>query len=158
VVLGKFVGLLGAVTLTILLMALIYLCVVGYETGSFDAFSLIAVAFQIIEMAFFIALLICLSALTAPLTATICAILVLFTGHLIGNALENARRIGGVTYRSVQGAYYILPNLDKFNVRELVVHRIGVPWDVVLLTILYAAVYIAVLLSVATIALRRREL
>lgn len=158
VILGKFLGLLAAVALTIILMAVVYLSVVAYENGGFDAKGLIAIIFEIMEMAFFVAILIFLSTFAAPLTATICAVIVLFIGHLLNSALETAGQIGGALYGVVEALYYAFPNLEKFNIRSLVVHQIGLPPAEALSTLLYAAAYIALLLYLAVLIFKKREL
>jgi len=158
VVLGKFVGLTAAIALTTALMAVVYLVVVGYEVGGFDTLALLAIFFQLVEMALFVALLIFLSSISAPLTATLYAAIVLFFGHLLGAALTNARQVGGATYRLLQGLYYLLPNLEKFNLRNLVVHHIGISPGSAFVALAYAALYTALLLWGATAILKRREL
>ena len=57
----------------------------------------------------------------------------------------------------LRGLYYLLPNLASFNVRAEVVHGIDVPARSVLLTLAYAAAYIAALLVGAIVIFRRRD-
>ena len=158
VILGKFFGLFAAVILTTALMAVVYLGVIFYEKGGFDALGLLAIGFQLLEMGFFIALLIFFSCVAAPLTATICALILLFTGHLLGTVAQNAQIIGGWTYRGVLAAYYVLPNLEKFDLRNLAVHHIVPSVHSLLLAAAYALVYAVLLLWAATALLKRREL
>ncbi|MEK7507795.1 MAG: ABC transporter permease, partial [Patescibacteria group bacterium] len=58
IILGKFFGLLAAVALTTLIMTIIYECVIFYQSGTIDYIGFIAMMFQIMEEAIFIALLI----------------------------------------------------------------------------------------------------
>ena len=53
--------------------------------------------------------------------------------------------------------YYLLPNLSPFDVKAEVVHAVPVPASHVLLTLAYAAVYIAALLVAAMAIFRRRD-
>lgn len=55
-VLGKFAGLFAALALITLSMAAVYLAVVGYKGGGFDAASLLAIVLQIFEAGLFVAL------------------------------------------------------------------------------------------------------
>jgi Cu-processing system permease protein len=158
VVLGKFLGLFAAVTITTILMAVVYVGVIFYQTGIFDWSALIAVALQIIEQGFFIALLIFFSSVAAPLTSTMLATMILFSGHLLDSVLANAKHIGGVTFILVQALYYLLPNLQKFDVRGLVVHNIQISAQGVLIAFIYALIYSILLLFVAGKLLERREL
>ena len=158
VIWGKFIGLLGATALTTFLMALVYLGVVAYEGGGFDLLGLFAVFFQILEQGLFIALLIFFSSLATPLTSTLSATMILFVGHLLDAALVNASEIGGVIYRAVFVASYLLPNLEKFNLRNLVAHDLFVSSVTGFLALGYALAYMALLLFAATIIFNRREL
>ena len=158
IIIGKFFGLLAAVTVTIALMTVFYLCVIAYEGGGFDLRGLLAILFQIMEMSVFIALLTLISTVAAPLTSTICAMMLLFAGHLLNTVILNAHRIGGVAYRFIQVLYYLLPNLEKFNVRGVVVHAVPLSASSALLTLGYAVAYDIFLLFLATLLFRRKEL
>ena len=157
-VLGKFFGLLAAIILTITLMAVIYLVVVALEGGGFDYLGLTAIAFQILEMALLTALLVFFSSIVRPLTATICSMLLIFAGHLLPTVVQNAKTIGAGTYKMTFFLYYSLPNLAKFDVRELAAHSIAIPPQTMLFAALYATAYTAILLILAVECFKRREL
>lgn len=158
VVVGKFLGMFAAVALSVGIMAAIYLAVVAYEGGGMDLWGLLAIAFELVELGVFIALLICLSAVASPMTSTVCAVLALFTGHLLGTALAEAKTMSDTAYLVIQALYTILPNLEKFNIRDLVVHQVALTPAVVVATVAYGGVYIAALLYVGWLLFRRREL
>lgn len=158
VILGKFFGLLAAVLLAIFLMLLVYLVIVAIEGGGLDLLAMNAVFFQILEMAVFIAFLLFFSSFTAPLVSTLAALMLLFIGHLLPTALANVKVIGGVGYRVVQFFHFILPNLEKFNIRNLVVHNIPATPLTTLITVAYALLFIGLLLYLAILLFRKREL
>lgn len=157
-VLGKFFGLLAAILLTIALMAVIYLIVVALESGGFDRLGLAAIALQMVEMALLTALLVFFSSIVRPLTATICSMLLLFAGHLLPTVAQNARIIGGATYKLTFFLYYLLPNLAKFDARDLAAHSLALPLQAVLLAVAYGVAYTAILLLLAVECFKRREL
>jgi len=158
VILGKFAGLFTAVIFTTALMAVIYLAVIFYEGGGFDYLGLLAIFMQVVEMGLFIALLIFFSSFAAPMTSTVCAVLVLFSGHLLDSVLKNSKLIGGLTYRLIKAAYYVLPNLEKFNIRNIVVHRVAIMPASVLWAVAYAVFYSVLLLFFASVIFKKREL
>lgn len=158
VVLGKFFGLFAAVALTVALMAVIYIGVILSQGGGFDAGGLLAIFLELLEMGLLIALLICLSAVVAPLLATICAVIIIFIGHLLDTVLANTEQMSASTRALVQFLYYLLPNLEKFNVRNLVVHAVHIPAAEVFWSFTYALLYVVVLLALANFFLKRREL
>lgn len=156
--LGKYFGLLAAIVLTVALMALMYLAVVWHVTGSFDARGLAAIILQMFEMALVTALLVFLSSVIRPLTATMCSVLLLFAGHLLPAMIENARIIGGATYRATRVLYYLLPNLAKFDIRGLAAHSLQLPPQMIWYAAAYAAAYSTALLLLAAACFKRREL
>ena len=158
IIIGKFAGLLAAVALTTIIMTIVYEGVILYHSGSFDYGGFIAMIFQIMEEAIFIALLIFLSSFVAPLTSTICATIILFVGHLTGSALAEAKLVGGVSYKLIAIVYYVFPNLDKFDLRNFAVHNIPLPSFLGIIAFLYALLYSTVLLYAAYLLFKRREL
>lgn len=158
VVKGKFLGLFSAVFITNLLMFALYFLVILYEKGGADLGGAIAVFFQILEMAIFVALLVFLSSLVKPLTATMSSLMLLFTGHLLPTAFLNAQEIGGFANILSSFLYYFLPNLEKFNVRNLVVHNIYPSVELFLISVAYALLYIVLLLYGACKVFNKREI
>jgi len=158
VVLGKFIGLFGAVFVTIVVMAVVYLAVVWYQGGGVDLPGLAAIGLEVIELGLFVALLIMLSAVVAPLTATICSLMILFVGHLLDSALQQAQLLDAPTRAVVQGFYYILPNLEKFNIRNIVVHGGMLSSTVFFEVAAYGFLYMAFLLVLASWLFEKREL
>ncbi len=158
VIMGKFLGPTRAVTLSVALMAIIYLAVVYFEGGGFDGQGLVAIILQMIEMGLFVALLICLSAVAAPLTSTMCALMLLATGHLLEAMLQNAIKIGGFAEVVTRCLYYLLPNLEKFNIRNVVVHDVALTPEAGGIAIAYGLIYIGFLLTLAATLFEKREL
>ncbi len=158
VVMGKFLGLFLAVVLTTLCMTVIYLIVITYEGGGFDILGLLAVFFQILEEALFIAMLIFFSSFSVPLISAISSLLLLFLGHLLDSVVKSAEVFGGVIYQVFLYASYILPNLEKFNIRNAIVHEIEIPFTTTFLVIGYALLYTVIFLILANSIFRKREL
>lgn len=158
IILGKFCGLFITTLLAISIMSVAYIVVVFSQGGGLDLFGLAAIFFQILEMALFISLLIFLSSAVTPLIATISATLLLFLGHLLESALKSAEQIGGILHKIILVLYYILPNLEKFDIRGLAVYDTLPTWPSAIITIVYALIYIILLLSFANIFFKKREL
>lgn len=158
VVLGKFLGLFAAMAATTAFMAVVYLGVVAFQGGGFDAGGLAAIAMSLVEIALFIALLIALSAVLQPLTATVCTAILLVAGHLVDSALQTALRVGGAVQVLLEAFHYLLPNLEKFDLRDLVVHGILPDGVTLLVAAGYGLAYVAFLLMLAIFFFERREL
>jgi ABC-type transport system involved in multi-copper enzyme maturation permease subunit len=75
--------------------------------------------------------------------------------HLNKIALQLSEPLQTVVY----SIYYVIPHLELFDVRDLVVHNWGtIPWLVWLGALLYACVYTAIFLGGACFAFRRKAL
>ncbi|MDP2598898.1 MAG: ABC transporter permease subunit [Candidatus Liptonbacteria bacterium] len=158
IVFGKFLGLFCAIVLVTVVMTVVYLSVIFFNGGGFDTPGLLAIFFQILEMGVFTALLVFFSTIATPLTATIATVMIVFGGHSMDAVLRTAAQIGGPFYRFIQGVYYIFPNLDKFAIRNLVVHQISIPGTAIISTVIYAVLYATILLYLANYFLKRKEL
>lgn len=159
VVIGKFFGLWSSIILNVLFMSVIYLLIVRFKGGGFDWLSLASIGIMLFELAIFIALTILFSALTTPLAGTIYSIIILYIGHSLPMMKHYTERFGGEASQIFANAiYYILPNLEKFNFRNSVVHDIRPSSGEIIYSVIYAALYSAILLWLATITLKKREL
>ncbi len=159
IILGKFFGLLASVTLTIFIMTIAYLGVVGLNGGGFDYLAIVAVIMQVFEMALLIAILILLSIFSAPLSATIYTILLVYIGHSLSLILVYAQKNTGMVSGAIlKAAYYVLPNLEKFNIRNLVIHNKGVSFSEVLFSACYTIFYSIFALYMAQALFKRKDL
>lgn len=157
-ILGKFFGLLASMTMVILLMTIVYLAVVAAKGGGFDWRGLVAVAMSIPEIAIFIALSILFSTFSSPLASTIYAVLLLFIGHSMDTVIKHFDKTGGAGKYIFEVVYYLLPNLEKFNLRNLAVHQIAISWQSIIYAIIYGTVYVALLLILSNWSLSKQEL
>ena len=157
-VLGKFAGLFAAIVLITLCMAAVYLGVVWFKGGGLDIASFQAIVLQLFESGLFVAITMLFSTFATPFAAAIYGILVLYIGHSLSILMQYAQ------YRAVpikvvaQAVYYIVPNLEKFNVRNAIVHQIMPTAGMIVLAGLYAALYAMVLLYLAKQLLAKKDL
>jgi len=158
VVVGKFLGLFVSILLTIVVMTGIYLVVVFAKGGGFDSIALLAILMQLFEIAVFISLMILFSTFATPLASTIYAVLVLYIGHSLALIIKFVNK-NPSNFRPVAVViYYLLPNLEKFNIRNLVVHDVSISGLSILYAFLYATLYSAILLVLATWSLKKQDL
>ncbi len=157
-ILGKFFGLFFSMIVVVALMAIVYLAVVAIKGGGFDYRGLVAISLSLIEIALFIALSILFSTFSTPLASTIYSILLLYIGHSLGMVLKYFTKAGGFLLYLFKGIYYIFPNLEKLNLRNLVVHDAALKGSEISLSILYGIIYSALLLVLAVWSLRKQEL
>ncbi len=157
---GKFLGLCAVIFLTSLLLAVAYLAVVALAGGGFDALGLLAVLMQWLEMALFIAFAIFVSTFSSSLLSIIYTSAVFFLGHVVSALVDDARKmnITGFRFMLVNALYYLFPNLEKFNIRDVAVHAVAAPWLSFGYALAYAMAYIILLLFVAIWIFDKKEI
>jgi ABC-type transport system involved in multi-copper enzyme maturation permease subunit len=156
---GKFLGLFVSVIACIMGMTLVYLCVVGYEGGGFDGTAVAAILFQLFEIAIIIALSTFFSTFSRPLAATLYTIIAVYIGHSFSLLINTATRLHSPALIAVsKGFSYILPNLEKFNIRNTVIYGTMPSAANTLLVVAYTLLYVAILLYAGRLMLEKREL
>lgn len=158
--LGKFLGLCMVLLLTSAILGAAYIGLILYEHGGFDMLGLLAIAMQYLEMVLFIAFAIFVSTFSSSLLSIVYTSAVFFLGHVVSQLVSDAQQIGlgGVQLFLVKVLYYIFPNLEKFDARDLAVHAVAMPFAEFGLAFAYAAVYVAVLLFAATWIFDKKEM
>lgn len=159
-VLGKFLGLCMVLLLTSAILAVAYLGVVLFEHGGFDALGLLAIAMQFLEMALFLAFAIFVSTFSSSLISIVYTSAVFFLGHIVSQLVTDAKmiKLGGIKLLLVEVLYYIFPNLEKFDARNLAIHAVATPWLSFGLATAYAAAYIVLLLIAAIWIFDKKEI
>jgi ABC-type transport system involved in multi-copper enzyme maturation permease subunit len=158
--LGKFFGLCMVLLLTSAILCVAYLGVVAYEGGGFQALGILAVGMQFLEMALFIAFAIFVSTFSSSLLSIVYTSAIFFLGHIVSALLADAKTVGisGFKYKLVEVLYYIFPNLEKFDIRDIAIHNVAEPWTSALLALGYAVVYIVLLLSASVWIFEKKEI
>lgn len=157
--LGKFVGLCMVLFVTTAILGAAYLGLVAYEHGGFDWMGIVAIFMQYLEMALFIAFALFVSTFSTSLLSIVYTSAVFFLGHVVSSLIESAKQIGvtGFRFILVEVLYYIFPNLEKFDVRNLAIHSVPMPALSFAIALAYAVAYITLLLSSAIWIFNKKE-
>ncbi len=150
-ILGKFFGLCLVLALTSAILGAAYIGLILFEHGGFDGLGLLAIAMQYLEMALFLAFAIFVSTFSSSLLSIVYTSGVFFLGHVVSTILADAKQvgIGGVKYVLLEVLYYVFPNLEKFDARDLAIHAVAMPFSSFALALAYAVAYIILLLFAA---------
>lgn len=156
--LGKYAGTVAMVSVVIVLMAAVHMLVVTLSGAEVTNNMLIAAFLTLLEGAVVTALLTLFSSFTSPVLGSFFTISCVVAGHFSNDLLAFAERMSGTAPKLVVGAaYYLLPNLELLNVRSEAVHALALPVGFVGSVTLYAVAYTAVVLYLATVIFRARE-
>jgi ABC-type transport system involved in multi-copper enzyme maturation permease subunit len=159
-VLGKFFGLCMVLLLTSAILGVAYIGVVLYEGGGFDGLGLLAISMQFLEMALFLAFAIFVSTFSSSLLSIVYTSGVFFLGHIVSQLVQDAKTVGlsGIKLVLVEVLYYVFPNLEKFNIRDIAIHVVATPWASLGLAAAYAVTYIVLLLAAAVWIFDKKEI
>ncbi|OQA04278.1 MAG: ABC-2 family transporter protein [bacterium ADurb.Bin400] len=156
--LGKFVGLMLSIILTVALMTATYLTVVAINGGGFDYPALWSIVLLIFELSIFVALTTLFSTFTTPLAGTLYSVIILYIGHSLEMLLRYGINSGPFASFAAKIAYYLMPNLEKFNIRNEVVYGNLPSATTISFSLIYAVLYSTILLYLANIALKNQDL
>jgi ABC-type transport system involved in multi-copper enzyme maturation permease subunit len=99
-----------------------------------------------------------MSSFAGPMTSAFVTVSMFFVGHLSGDIYMLARRSKNVGLQVLgKVLYYVLPNLERLNLRAQASYGIAVPSKVWVLSGVYALGYAAVLIWLAVLLFRRRD-
>jgi ABC-type transport system involved in multi-copper enzyme maturation permease subunit len=168
---GKFFGLLSTLTINVSVMTAALVAVLAvyaaltppelakvWETPAIDPMIVVAAAMILAELAVVTAIAIFFSTFTSPVLAAAFTVGLVIAGQF-GADLKNFEQV--VESPAVQwmarGLYYVLPNLAPFDVKSQFVHGHPIPAGYVALTMGYGVLYVAALLTVASLLFSRRD-
>jgi ABC-type transport system involved in multi-copper enzyme maturation permease subunit len=155
---GKYLGLMLTLAVVLGLMAIFYLALVTWKGGAFPSHLLPALWLTYMEMSVITSVAILFSCFTTPMLAAVFTLGTYLLGHLSWGLRELSAELPGVASWLAIGIYYLLPNLETFNVRPQVVHDLALPRGYLLESFVYAAAYTFGMLLLAVILFRRRDL
>ena len=169
-IVGKYLGLLMVLALNLAIMTLVFfvlLRMIGVRpTGSL----IMAIYLIFLEMAVVTAAALLFSAFSTPTLSALFTLGVYVAGHLSGDIVNHlafirkfGERLPGTpvispfTEKLIQAVYYIIPNLENFNIRGRVVYDLPIPEHYVMYTSLYGLAFIAMYLLVASLWFSKRD-
>ncbi len=158
IIVGKFLGLLLLIAILVCAMAVIHQLVIYILEGSFDLPLLIAIPFSLIEIMILLSILLLFSSFSTPALSAVMGIIFFIIGHASPDLKLFADQTHISTTRYLAyGFYYLLPNLENFNLRIDLVHRLPLHSDQVIFSICYGIIYTIFLLYLSVIIFEKRE-
>ena len=157
-IIGKFLG-LGLTMLTALgAMAGIFFLFVALSGGGLDLGIALYFLMLLLELLVIVAISLLFSSFTTPILSFIFTVSLYLIGHVMWTFNEFKSYLKIPAWKAfTQVIYYLLPNLEKFNIKNEVVLGTALdPWTL-LFSVLYALAYILALLALAMLIFRKRE-
>ena len=170
-VIGKYAGLTLTLAVNVAIMAVALYAVLFYmswgvspdaqrawDAPALDPRLLKAVLLIFVELMVITAIAILFSTFSTPILSAALTFGLFIVGHFSAD-LRNFDQVvdSPAAIRLARGLYWVLPNLAQFDVKAQVVHAEPVPLGYIALTSAYAALYIAMLLSISAYVFSRRD-
>jgi ABC-type transport system involved in multi-copper enzyme maturation permease subunit len=158
-IIGKHLGLTGVLTAMITIMTVIYVGLLTWAQIPFSWSSLlICQAFLVLELGILTAIAILLGVLTSSILATLLSAGIYLMGHISRDLLK----LGEITQNAnietlTHSLYLILPNLERFNLRNEAVYGILPSPSDLGGNLLYGLLYITLVLTLANLIFARRQ-
>ncbi len=156
-VVGKYLGLLMLLAVNLAAMGFLFLGYLWLMGGPIRMALLQAIVMTFLEVMVLTAVALLLSTLTSPMLGAIVTLMLFLVGHGTEELKLLSEGAGNRFLRLVfGGAYYVLPNLENFNIRAEAAHYATVEWSRVGIAGLWAVAYstLAVLIAIAVFGRR----
>ncbi|MBI1389239.1 MAG: hypothetical protein GC154_12405 [bacterium] len=163
-ILGKFLGFFMTVTAMVAVMGFLLCTLIAFWPGSNITPTLIlALILFLFEMMIVIGFAILFSSFSTPVLSAVLTLMCWIIGHLSEDLLEWSKQLSDKGSPAVaallKGLYYIIPNLELYNIKQEVVYRedIGQLGYTVLLHPIYAVCATAILLLITIVTFNWRD-
>ncbi|NJK89987.1 MAG: ABC transporter permease [Myxococcales bacterium] len=157
-IVGRFLGLAMATTIAAMGFSFVFFLTLFSVRGAPQASDVAALFGSLLEAWVVGAFAIVLSCVTTPTLGTGVALGFLIAGTSIDDVVGLTQKDGGLNHVLAVGLSYVLPNLNRFNFREAAIYLEAPSFGLALQAAAYAACFVVAFLSVATLALRNKEL
>ncbi len=157
-ILGKYLGLVLTLFVNVAVMTSALLGIIFLGEGLWDLRLGVASAMIFLELMVITGIAVLFSAFSTPALSAIFTL----SFFAIGRLLEDVRVFGEVYagpigQRIIEGLYYLLPNLSRFNISGEVVHGLPLANVVSGMTVAYGLLYVLALLSLTSVIFHRRD-
>ncbi len=158
-VVGKHLGLLGALALLLVVMAGVYLGYLSLLKISYPLVPVLtAIAFMLIEFALLTAAALLFSIFTSPLIAIFLTLATFLMGHLSSDVVTLGRVIRNPQLLAVlKGFFLVVPDLSRLDLKNAAVYGLLPDAGVLGASVIYGILYMIFLLALTVFIFARRE-
>jgi Cu-processing system permease protein len=158
-VLGKYVGFVLFLLTTLAVLGGLFSLGVALVNAHVLAAAWINLAYSFMELTLLTGLAVLFASFTAPLNAALYTLSLYVIGHSQTSLKDFVAELHNNFLNAIiHGVYYVLPNLEKFDIRKATLYQVPIPASQVLWTIGYWALYLGIVLYLASLVTKKREL
>ena len=155
--LGKYVGLILTLFVNTAVMTIGLLAVLAFQEVPLYLILFKSIGTIFLEFMVITAIALLFSTFTSATLSAIFTLALFVIGHLTADLKMFGQKMDGLSRGILDGIYYLLPNLERFNLKGHVTHQIDVPANDLVLIAAYGLAYTTFLLLLATIIFQRRD-
>jgi len=156
--LGKFLGLNITLLVMVVIMSAVFFGLIFIYSSKFEPKFLIAILLIFMELIIITAISILFSSFTTPILSSVFTFSLFLIGHFSQNfkffIAKTKTPVGKILIKIL---YYILPNLEKFNIKTEVVHNLPLNSNFILYSLLYGIFYALAILFLSALIFHRRD-
>ena len=157
-ILGKFLGLALTLLVALVSMAAIFFVFLLLSSGGFDPGILLYFLLLYLQLLIITSISLVFSSFSTPILASIFTISLYLIGQVTWTFNEFKHKLVKPLEKIIAYIfYYILPNLEKFNIKNEVVMKVKLDNYLILTAILYGLGYTAALLLLTILIFNRKE-
>ncbi|MBI4209275.1 MAG: ABC transporter permease subunit [Deltaproteobacteria bacterium] len=150
--LGEYLGLMLTVLMNVVVMALCLELIVGFRTGGIDLTLFSAIGLMVFEFMLIASIAIFFSTFLSRTLSTFMTLAVYVSGHMTHDLVDLGKQTESLWMERVALAiYYLLPDLEAFNIRSQVVEGVKIASADLWTSVAYGMLY---LVGVFLIALK----
>ena len=155
--LGKYLGLSITLFVNTLIMFAGLLLVLLYMDVPIGLLLFKAVFLIFLELMVITAVALLFSTFTTPTLSAIFTLAIYVIGHLTGDLKDLGAKLQGGGRLFLTALYYIMPNLENFNIKGRVIHHLDIGGGELALILAYGVLYTTLLLLLAAVIFQRRD-
>ncbi len=157
-VVGKYLGLAAALAAGQAAMALLGIGWLAATGAPVSPWLAVAAGLTLAEVLLMAAVSLCWTALTSPLLSAALSLATYALGHAVASAPGLVHHLTGWQQDIAIGLSALVPNLGPFAYRGDAVKGIPLPWAELAAAAAYGGLWIALLVTITVIVVRRRQL
>ncbi len=155
---GKFLGILTALVVVVVLMSLLMLAALTLRYKAFDVLILKGVYAILLQLAILLSVSIMLSTFTPVNFNMIFCFILFLIGHNTSYVLRLTQSSVSPVLKFIGRAFYsVVPNFEYFNLSGELALRASVSWSYLFSITLYGIIYITIMLSIGVFVFKGRQ-
>ncbi|MGD9822953.1 ABC transporter permease [Desulfobacter sp.] len=156
---GKYLGLSLTILVEVAVMTILLFSLCFAYEQTLPWILLTAIVPIYIEILIILAFAVFFSAFSSPFLSGMFTLAIFIIGHFTQDLRLLAQASQDTVFKALaDGAYYILPNLERLNYKTRVVHGLAIPGQELGLSFVYAVCYAALILTAAVLIFERRDI